>query len=739
MSILTKPEKLQDAIEKLQEASAINREPYKDKREDYRFRAGHMWTAEEKRILGSKKPPRPAYVWNFIQPCVNLTVGTIIQNPFKTIPEPREESDQLLCDILHEALEFVDDKIGADNEEIEAFEDSATCGDGYIDVDVVSDPKRPTEILMAEMVVPFHEAHWDPASRRDDRKDARWVFREKWLSLEDFKITYPKYAAKVEKWLDEGKLTVFSELKSEAPTIEGVLVDDAPDSDYGRPLSPAFYNTDKKLVRVVRMQYWESFQRYYGFNPTTGEVEEFPKDKLDALKERLPDFEYTKIWDKKVKWLEFFGDEIIYDDDSPIPYDGFSLVPMYWTKDKSQEYIDHYGIVRALKDPNREVNKRWCQALNSLVSQGQGVMAEIDAFVDIAQAEGSWTDPTEITWLNKGALQQKKVLEKPAQTFPDGPMKMEAMAQDAIKTISGFNPNLTGEVGSKQESGVVIRLRIQQGLTLLARAFDNYKKMRTEVTKRKMAIILEYMPESQLLRILGGNEKYQIQDGIIHDVKRGISTELRNIKDLKYNVKIEDAPGNITKTMAELAIFLEMMKQGFPVNPETVINKLDLSAGEKADWLEFVRAGKEQQGQAVQAQAQKELEEQQGKLQIESDKLAVKREENLQDFAVNVANLDQNERMAAQKVMADFFKQGQAAQQKMQQGQSQQQGLPQQGMSMPMTPRRPGGNGRGRQPPSRAPRPSQQQGFGSRPPETNRPMPRRRPPMQQQGARMPVR
>jgi hypothetical protein len=651
------PEKLRDAIDKFRESVSVSQKTNRDKWSDFAFKAGHMWTSQERNALEKGNPPRPAYVWNMIEPCVKLAVGTIIQNPFKVIPEPREASDQLLCDIMEEAIEFIDDRIGAEKEEIEAFDDGATCGAGYIDVDVMADPERPTEILMSETEVPFYEVSIDPSSRRDDWKDARWVFREKWLSTEDFKINYPEHAGDIEDIMKSEKIAFPFLDEVDTHDIDGIAVDDPDDSDYERQVDPDFYNIDKQLIRVIRMQYWDNYKRYYGFNPVTRQVEEFPEEKLGALKEKIPNFDYTTLWDKKVKWLEFTGDRILFDNDSPIPVDGFSLVPFFWTKDKSGKSVDYYGIVRALKDPNREVNKRWCQALNSLVSQGQGVMAEIGAFVDPRQAEESWSDPTQITWMKEGALSQGKVQEKPAIIFPDACMKMEALSQDAIKTISGLNPNLMGEVGNKQESGVVIRLRIQQGLVMLARAFDNFKKMRFEIYRRKLLTIMKYMPEEQLLRIIGNNDKYRIENGMVFDDKHGLQTDIRNFKDLKYNIKIEDSPGNITKTMSELAIFMEMLKLGFPVNPETVIEKLDLSAGDKMDWMEFITQKNEQGKKMKDMETQLEAMKEQAKAVIEQSRLEVKKEENAQDYAVGMAKLSQAERLAAQQIVADFINQ----------------------------------------------------------------------------------
>jgi hypothetical protein len=60
----------------------------------------------------------------------------------------------------------------------------------------------------------------------------------------------------------------------------------------------------------------------------------------------------------------------------------------------------------------------------------------------------------------------------------------------------------------------------------------------------------------------------------------------------------------MNKMMTELATFMDMMERKFPVNPTTVIDKLDLSPIEKAEWKAFIQQGQEQQQQAQQQQVQ---------------------------------------------------------------------------------------------------------------------------------------
>ena len=126
------------------------------------------------------------------------------------------------------------------------------------------------------------------------------------------------------------------------------------------------------------------------------------------------------MYDKRVMWFQFTKDEILYDDVSPFPYKGFSVVRTIASADVSQRTANNFGIVRLMKDPQREINKRWSQALNMLNQQVQpGIYAETDAFVDERQAQQSMKVAGDITWVNAGALTGGRIKERTVPRFPD--------------------------------------------------------------------------------------------------------------------------------------------------------------------------------------------------------------------------------------------------------------------------------------------------------------------------------
>jgi hypothetical protein len=654
---LTKAKKLEKA--KRLFTNAVDRDVnwQKEAREDFLFRDGEQWTADERRIL--EEELRPALTFNLTKSSIDLIMGMNEDNRVNMKASPVEPTDGFLAEVLNDIQEWIRDNNNFEDEEDGALESAAICGRGYIAIDFVPDPKRFGEIDVTQVMVPIHEVHFDPAARRPGLDDASYICWDRWFTIEDFKLRYPKVKGKrLEDIIAQGRAYAAELGMPDSPQnifdLPPDVYDD--DSDYDKPLDLNYYDKAKEMLRVVHMEYWETFDRYYIFDPEHGDFAESPVGKpTKEMKEAyLAEFDTEMVIetmkDKRVKWMHFVGDFILYDDVSPLPFDGFSIVPMFAYTDMSQRTMNHFGLVRLMKDPQREVNKRWSQALNMLNNQVQpGVYAETDTFVDEDQAKQSMKEAGGITYVHAGALTGGKLQERTVPTFPNAPMQMEQYSQDIMKKITGINPDLLGQDRGRQEPGVVVRLRQQQGITLLKPLFRNFNNLKKGLSKRLFAIIMEYMPDEQILRILRQNERYEInkENGLILDNATGLVAELRQVRELDYNIKSEEAPGNMSKRMLELTALMEMMQAGFPVDPLQVIEKLELPASEKLRWTQYIAEQMQQQ----QAEADKQFQAQLG---IEQEKIEVQKEKNQMEFMVDMAKINQMAAKDDKKMAMDY-------------------------------------------------------------------------------------
>jgi hypothetical protein len=656
---LNKKERLKKAKKLFLETVSNDSSWQGDAKKAFNFRDGlGQWTKEEMQIM--EEEMRPALTFNMTKSSVDLIMGMNEDNKIRYRVSPTEPSDAFLAEVLNDLTDWVYETYEFEDEEADALESATICGRGFVALDFLPDPKRWGEIVMQLINVPVHEVHFDPAARRRKLDDASYICWDRWLPVEDFKMRYPHIKGKTLKEIVEFARSWGLEGTDESgmtpvDPFEVPMDVDSDDSDYVEPLDLSYYDKSKQMVRVIHMEYWEVFDRYFVWNPEAGVFEEAPEKPTKAVMEAFEQefgepMAIEVVKDKKVKWMHFTGDHILYDNDSPLPYDGFSIVPMFAFTDVSKRTMNHFGIVRGMIDPQKEINKRWSQALNMLNNQVQpGVFAEIDAFIDELQAKSSMKEAGGITYLNAGALTSGKIQERNLPTFPNAPMQMEQYSQDIMRKITGINPDLLGQDRGRQEPGVVIRLRQQQGMTLLKPLFRNFNLMKKGLFQRMLAIITEYMPDEQIMRILGETDRYVIdpQQGIIQDQQTGAVADIRNIRDLSYNTKSEESPGNMSKRMMELQALMEMQQAGFIVDPNQIIEKLELPETEKQRWLEYI--AQQQQSQAE--QAEKQYNDQ---MQLEQAKIQTTQQKNQNDFILGSAKIEQMENKDDKKMALDI-------------------------------------------------------------------------------------
>jgi len=604
-------------------------------RDDFKFRNGDQWSDEERQIL--EEELRPVLTFNLTKSSIDLIMGMNEDNRIVHRASPTEPSDAFLCEVLNDLSDFTKETEDFEEEEDGALESAAICGRGWVGIDFQPDPNRFGNIKMTEIDIPVHEVHFDPAARRPNMEDSSYLVWDRWMTREDFKIRFPKVGPKKMDELMEARGGWGG--TNDPLSEDGIPISDPISADYERPMDMDinFYDRHQNMLRIVHMEYWEYYKRYYVFNPETGEFMELPEVPTDGQKAAfLEEFDEEMtveiMYDKRVKWLQFIGDQILYDDISPLPFPGFSIMPTFAYRDASKRSNNHFGLVRLMKDPQREVNKRWSQALNMLNQQVQpGVYAETDAFVDERQALQSMKVAGDITWVNAGSLSGGKIKERTVPTFPNAPMQMEQFSQDIMKKITGINPDLLGQDRGRQEPGVVVRLRQQQGMTLLKPLFRNFNFMKKELFKRQLSIIMSYMPDRQIIKILGQNDRYQIDEsGVITDMVSEQQDEqgnvfytrqanIRDVRSLEYNVIAEQSPGNISKRMTELQVLLEMSEK-LPVPPEQLISKLEISATEKERWIEYVKQAEATQAEQQEAMVMKEMEFKDREIKVDENK-----------------------------------------------------------------------------------------------------------------------
>ena len=397
----TKKERLGQARKLFESALDQNEDWFRECQEDLDFRHSRQWEPEDEQYL--RRQNRPILTFNLIHAKIHHILGTLLDNVKESVIVPVGLEDQLQAEVL----EFIRRSIYQESEmemvDLRVFDDGVTTGIGNVAIDVAPDPKDESRLRFD--ITPIHplELIWDPACDQMDKSDAAYLIWTRWLPVAQFKTEYPEFADQTDKLMNQasGDIGLGYEEQGQSSGLH-----EAPRFwDYRPRRELLYYDRRREQIRVIHMEYILAKKETVAIS-RDGTRKVIPSSMRSTFEEQFPgEMAFETRWAEKTMWLEFIGNDILFDDESPMPFDGFSVVPFVSHADDQNK---PYGKVRLLKDPQREFNKRYSQTLHLINSQvAPGIFAETNAIADEAAAEESMKIPGSVTYLEPGALSGK--------------------------------------------------------------------------------------------------------------------------------------------------------------------------------------------------------------------------------------------------------------------------------------------------------------------------------------------
>jgi hypothetical protein len=579
--------------------------------EDFKFRDGDQWSADDKQTLIDQE--RPVLVFNRTGVLVDAVVGAEIGNRREVRFYPREQNDAKPNELLTSAAEWFRDQCDAEDEETEAFKDTVTAGMGW------TETRLDFEVNEAGDPVVDHfdprEARWDHNSTKANLVDSKRRWRVRKMLLADAKAMFPGFEDEDynASWADDES----SDGESPRRIEEGNRY-----NGEGKEAS-----TDKR-VTIVGCQYFQKVPYYkaliLGPDGMPQQVE-LDQKKFDIAQASGAVLKSVKLSRKKVV-VCYLGAKVLKKP-APTQTGDFTWQCITGLKDHNKGVF--YGIVRRAKDPQRWANKWLSQMMHILNSQAKGgVMAEKDAFENQRQAEESWAASERITWLKKGALsgpQGTKIQAKPVAVFPAGFDRLLQYADDAIIKSTGINMELLGMRDATQP-GVLEYQRKQAGVTILASFFDSLRRYRKLQGRGMLYLIQNFLSDGRLVRIVGEEEtKY-------------VPLTKEAATSAEYDVIVDDSPTSTNekeKTWQLLQGVLPMLKG--MVTPDLMLMLAEYSPL-PSSLVEKLKGAQKQAQQDPQSNPAVQLEQQRmqleaEKMKLEGDKIALERMKVQQEAA----------------------------------------------------------------------------------------------------------
>jgi len=452
---------------------------------DLEFSLGEQHTTAAKLYLQQQR--REALVFNKTKRVVKMITGYERKHRYSLTVEPVENSDEIVAGQLTGCVMWNMQYLNGYNVMSDCFEQGALkTGINLLAIylDYSEDPIN-GDIRFRR--IPYNAFLLDPNFTGRDLSDCGWLTTRQYLARDIIKILLPGQANEIEKLNSKGRDLKYPYL----PMRKDM---------YGKDL----LSYDGFWVRTAT-------ERTMIIDKVTGDTHVWRGDKkrLDLFMRdsnaQAPDrFTTAKTWGWKVELNILVNDIPLYHGPDPFGLDDFPYVPIigYWDPEYDKAELKLQGVVRSIRDPQTEANRRRLKLLDMIDSQiasgwkaKEGAAVNPEALYRAGQGE--------VVWVKKdGNLTDIEKIVPP--DIPAGMFQlMETLDKDLME-IPGANSELFGmpENDDIQIAGILAKMRMGAGLTTLQDLFDNYQLSNKMVGNKLIKIIQKNWSPAKIMRII---------------------------------------------------------------------------------------------------------------------------------------------------------------------------------------------------------------------------------------------
>ena len=584
--------------------------------DDLRMQLGEQWvdpvTGEDKREK-LQKDGKFALTLNYIDVNCQLIDGYQRENRNDIRAFAEGEEDNLMVEIINKGLDYLIKRAELVDTLDIAFQEGIAIGKSVVEPyrDYSKDILRGE--LKFEVTDPFNLLI-DPKSIRLDLTDARFIIKRSKVTKDDLKRLLPDKADVIEGL---GRMKEISTEEVEPTQVhhsEEELIDAyAPTSTSVRE-GESGGEVEKEEFELIEYHYKTVKIKWFAVNSTTEEVQEV-ESKEAGMMFIAENPEYDRLIAREaveIRLAYAVDGQVLEDTLSPFypEWKEYPFFPFfaYYTplakKALKRDDLAYRGLVRKLKDAQREINKQRSQALNIINSVAQsGYFVEEDTFVDEKSAKRS-AGLAKFIEIKKGKQFPQPIAPPPV---PGAQVLFERQSKENIKEISGINADLLA-MTDKTVSGRAIAFRQRQGLIILRPIFNNFSKMKKRIGSFLLSQLPEFVPPKKMIKVLGkayivknfaeGNEE-MLKDEVWSEtvVLDKIRQIYKDIAEWKYDVVISVGLENPTMKYLIVGEIESLMQQGIPIPPQVRIKYSALPEGVQKEILGYLEAAQQAQMQ----------------------------------------------------------------------------------------------------------------------------------------------
>lgn len=584
--------------------------------EDFNFNFGgeYQWDPKDRERLRSQG--RPAQTFNLVGPVVNFVAGYQQDREQDFRAYPRGAQDEQLGRIMTSLMRYQMDMCGGMSILHQGFRKGLIGGQSVFEVaqsyEYTDDlAEGDTAINVLEHDTWGHE----PGARRYDRNDSVYQFKLIWMPVDDAKRKWPQHAASLMRGIQHDWL-------HEDPTTTGVPLQ----------MMEQFVDFEQDRVRILQYWYRVPVEVALLVNTQSGDVQRFgsQKDAESALRniydtagamaaqqyELQTATSQTALIHKATGAMRTYikpeqASDVLdtirrqagsqaaeaYEmiirpttalrvsnvtawemlDDNPSPRGAdwrFPFVPFTVYQD-TDDLNQIKGIIRDIKDPQREVNWHHSTMLDTLMRGPKGgVWVNKAENVDVESLRSEYSKAGFI-----GEYVGQPPIPVTPQIVSNSDMAMLQFGIDSIMRISGINAEMMGQTTQKTVSGRAIQSRQDGGLVGIGTIFLNWSTTKTLIGELLVRAIQQYYSPEKMDRVIGAEQRrlaaigMSVPNELPPDVLYAQYKTLKQI-DMKIVVSFQDS-----SPTARSAVFAQMMQlkaAGAPIPLQLIVEASDM-------------------------------------------------------------------------------------------------------------------------------------------------------------------
>lgn len=547
------------------------RDDERDRQADERFQMakdadyedGLQWEPEDaEELMARGQAPN---VYNRVKPIVEWVLGTEKRTRVDWKVLPRERDDETGAEIKTKVLKFVSDVNRVPFKRSAAFKHAVVVGLGWLEDSASRDP---TGEPIYSGYVSWRDVYRDSRSRELDYSDARYVFRQKTVDLDIAEAMFPQAKEHLrgvtrddesdedadDRWYLGERLTNAQDLDMRSQFGERSGVVSTSYIDQGR----------REVVRLIECWYRiPEAVEVFANGPMIGQ----PYDEANPQHAELKAQGVHVMRDVKlqVRVMICTEDAPLWDGPSPYKHDQFPLTPI-WCYRRDRDGAP-YGIVRQIRDPQDDFNKRRSKALHILSTNR--VIADNNAVDDpeLLRREAARADgvilkrPGSVVEFQKNTSEIAGNLELMQHN--------EALMQD----ISGVQSELLGRQ-TNATSGKAIIARQEQGSMVTASIFDNLRLAIQLSGEKQLSLVEQFYTEPKVIRLVGA--RAPVEWVAINTVDEATGRVLNDITATKADFIVSEQDYRANMQAAQAEVLGDVLTKVGAFAPQIVASVLDL-------------------------------------------------------------------------------------------------------------------------------------------------------------------